>query len=146
MNLKWTLRDAMFDRNAAHQSPSDFCIAEKRCLPFSHWNRIKVPAWEGKVLERNQKQFRKQRRNCNNMQNCKSQTLLNKNQGTTTFVKISPLLQTHLHSEAQCVIRLGIGKNKNIRQPDNTTAVNKSEQNKIICSSEEKGHQCVSKW
>ena len=71
------------------------------------------------------------------MQNCKSQTLLNKNQGTTTFVKISPLLQTHLHSEAQCVIRLGIGKNKNIRQPDNTTAVNKSEQNKIICSSEE---------
>ena len=62
----------------------------------------------------------------------------------TTFVKISPLLP-HLHSEAQCVIRLEIGKNKNIRQPDNTTAVNKSEQDHK-CSSEEKGHQCVRKW
>ena len=40
----------------------------------------------------------------------------------------------HLH---QCVIRLGIGKNKNIRHlADDTTAVNKSEQD-YECSSED---------
>ena len=42
-----------------------------------------------------------------------------------------------MRSEAQCVMRLGIGKNKNIRHPDYTTAVNKSEQDHK-CSSEDR--------
>ena len=37
-------------------------------------------------------------------------------------------IKEHLDKEALCVMQLEIGKNKNIRHPDYTTAVNKSEQ------------------
>ena len=37
-------------------------------------------------------------------------------------------IKEHLDKEALCVMQLEIGKNKNIRHPDNTTTVNKSEQ------------------
>ena len=46
-------------------------------------------------------------------------------------------IKEHLDKEALCVMQLEIGKNKNIRHPDYTTAVNKSEQDRK-CSSEDR--------